>query len=633
MNDNIDNVDNNDNNDINNNNNIMDRYKYLNKSENNIDFNRFNDHNKTYEVERIDISNIFWDSLMNNKIILLAMIPLFIGYYLQDTVFTRSIAKVTTNVPAFVHNIDIKKVLIVMLPYIVALVLFYISNVITTKAINKIELETIQELTNKLIESIKTSKKQININDIILHIKKVSDTKSIYTVLVTYIIPTIIIGLGLLYNFIQIDGKYSLLVILIFIVMMLITMKLEFSSIDHAYNTENSTNAIYDEIHEIITNMDTVITSNTQEEEMKKVKAAKDKTYELACISTVHTNSTTYGLQAISIVAMLGINYLAYRMYYAGRIDEVMFTSTILLSLLFMDYYNYSIQGIKNLINSMGRYNETKNYFNDFLIIKKSAEQLKREFVLKILEGNITIKNLSIVYKNNEIFKGLNLQINGNSVTGLLGPIGSGKTSILKALAGIVDYTGDILIDGQNLADATYESITHNIAYISQHPKLFNKSIYYNINYGSNYTQDEISTKLKDLGVSSFIDSFPNGLDTIVGKEGNNVSGGQKQFIALLRSLIQNKSILLLDEPTSSLDTKNKNIFMQLIKNIKNKNIIISTHDKQIMPLFKNVIDVSKLKTPLSETEQTYRLDRYADNYTNRNKSKVESVYEHKVFY
>jgi ABC-type multidrug transport system fused ATPase/permease subunit len=577
------------------NNNIMNPYN------NPTDFNN----NDTDEIERIDISDIFWNSLMNNKILLFAMVPLFIGYYLQDVVFTKSIAQLTTHLTEFVDDISIMKVFIFILPYIVALILFYVSNVITSQSTSRIELDTIYELINKIIESISTSKKQINVNDLIIHIKKIGDTKSIYTVLVTYIIPTIIIGIGLLYNFIQIDGKYSLLVILIFIVLMMVTAKLEFDSIDHAYNMENSTNVIYDEIHEIISNIDSVITSNTQEESMEYVKNANDKTYELASINNLHNNNTTYGLQVISIVAILGINYLAYRMYYMKQIDATMLTSTVLLSLLFMDYYNYSVQGVKNLINSIGRYNETRSYFKEFTIIKQSNVKKSKQNILKVNEGNISINNLTINYGNNIILNNVTIQIKGHSVTGLVGSIGSGKTTILKALIGIISYNGDILIDGQILKDCSYESIVENIAYISQHPKLFNKSIYYNINYGSNYTTDEILNKLKNFNLIPFINSFPNGLDTIVGKEGGNISGGQKQLIALIRSLIQNKLILLLDEPSSSLDSKTKNIFIQLIKSIKNKTIIISTHDNQIMSLFDNVIDISKIKNQSYVSEES----------------------------
>lgn len=558
---------------------------------------------------------------MNNKIVIFATIPLFVGYYLQDTIFTRSIAKVTSDIPTFVQDIDILKVLTVFLPYLVALVLFYVSNIITTKTLSKIELESIEELTNKIIHSIKTSKKQINVNDLLLHIKKISGAKSIYAILITYIIPTIIVGIGLVYNFIQVDGTYSLIVAILIISMMIITVKLEIDSVGYAYKTESSSNSLYDEIHEIMTNIDSVLTSNTQEKEIKHIDAVKNKTYELSSTSEINNHNTTYGLQLISIFAMFGINYLAYRLYTAKRIDASILTATVLMSLLFMDYYNYCIHAISDLINSIGRFKEVNAYFKDFKIINKSQEQIDREITLKITNGNIEFKNVNIKYDNKDIFKNFNLFIQGGKTTGLLGPIGSGKTTILKSLAGITGYTGDILIDGQNIQNSTYESIVENIAYIPQHPKLFNKSIYYNINYGSCYTKEEIIKKLEELKLLTFINSFPNKLDTIVGKEGSKLSGGQRQFVALIRAIIQNKSILLLDEPSSSLDKKNKKLFIELMNNLRGKKtIIISTHDVEIMQLFDKKIDVMNEKN---------KKDTNKNNHISRDEHDVENEEEY----
>lgn len=573
--------------------------------------------NNNDNLERIDIGNILWNAFLNNKLIIMSILPLFVGYYLQDTIFTQSIASVTSDIPGFVKDIDTKKVLIVLIPYLVALVLFYVSNVISAKTISRIELDAISELTDKLIESIKTSKKPINVNDLMIHIKKVYDTKNIYTIVVTYIIPTLIVAIGLIYNFIQSDGPTSLWVILILIVMMMITTKLEFDSIDNAYNTEEASNKLFDEIHEVMTNIDSVITSDTKDFEMKNVNTMGEKTYELSCISELNNSNTTYGLQAVSIVAMMGINYMSYRLYAQGRITAPTFTSTVLLSLLFMDYYNYCIHAIGDLITSMGRYYETRQYFYDFIIDTSLEKEKDRMINLKTTRGDITFKDVTLEYENKIIFDKFNLNIKGGTINGLLGPIGSGKTTMLKMLAGIVDYKGDILIDNQNLRHCTYESIVEHIAYIPQHPKLFNRTVYYNINYGSSYTKEEITKKLDSLGLTPFINSLAKKLDTVVGKEGSKLSGGQRQFVSLIRAIIQNKTIFLLDEPSSSLDTANKKIFMDLIKNIKNKTIIVSTHDKQIMSLFDRVINIGKRnENKDNKSEDRKEIRKYSGAYS-----------------
>ena len=93
-----------------------------------------------------------------------------------------------------------------------------------------------------------------------------------------------------------------------------------------------------------------------------------------------------------------------------------------------------------------------------------------------------------MTYGNTTIINNLTLKIPGNKIIGLVGSSGSGKTTILKIIAGITDYEGNVLIDSQNLKQCSYISIVNNIGYVSQHPKLFNKSIYYNINNVNNIT-------------------------------------------------------------------------------------------------------------------------------------------------
>jgi ABC-type multidrug transport system fused ATPase/permease subunit len=566
---------------------------------------------------RIELGLILWESIQNNKMLFLSTIPLFTAYYFQDIIFTRSLAKVTSDIPDFVKDIDINKLLGVMLPYIVALILFYISNVLSTQTIAKIELETVSKLTDKLIESIKTSKQPINVNELMIHIKKIYETKNIYHIVVNYIIPTFIVAFGLIYNFIQNDGTSSIIVIILIIVLIIVTMKLEIDSITSAYNVEEASNNLFDEIHEVMVNIDSVITSDTKEYEMKNVNDKVDISYDKAYINELNNNNTTYGLQLFNIMLMLCINYLSYNLYSQGKIDVSMFTSTVLMTILLMDYYNYCIHAIGDLIDNLGRYSETRNYFNEFIIGNASEKKDLRHITLKTTAGEIIFKNMSLIYESKTVFDKFNLKIRGGTVTGLIGPIGSGKSTLMKMLAGIIDYEGEILIDGQNLKNCTYESIVEHIAYIPQHPKLFNRSVYYNINYGSSYSKEEIINKLNKLGLAPFINSLGQKLDTIAGKEGSKLSGGQKQFVALIRAIIQNKTILLLDEPSSSLDATNKELLMHLIKNIKDKTIIISTHDKQIMALFDRVVDLGKPDSMIEKkskpmyTQDQYNIDIY----------------------
>uniref|UniRef100_A0A6C0DYZ0 ABC transporter domain-containing protein n=1 Tax=viral metagenome TaxID=1070528 RepID=A0A6C0DYZ0_9ZZZZ len=539
----------------------------------------------------ININKILLRSIMNNKILLLSIIPLFFGYYLQDNIFIRMLSKVTSNIPEFIKDINLSKLFILLLPYLLAVVLFYISNIISASTMPKIELEAVTNLLDKIIQSIQTTKKQINVNDLVLHIKKIAGTKNVYRIIVTYIIPTFVLSMALIYNFLKNNTKYGLLVIFMLVFLMLMTIKVEYDNLGDAYKAEESVNDLYDEIHEIMTNLDTVVTSNTKEKEMKNIKLARNTTHSLFVHGEVTNNTSTYGLQLLSIGIVLSMNYMAYRLYTQNKIDTPVFVSIALTSTLLMDYYNYCIHAVGELIMNLGRHVEAVSYFSDFKIKKNNDVNKHKKLVIN--DAYIKFENINLTYGDKVIFKNFNLAIEGNKKTGIRGNMGCGKSTLLKMLAGIIDFKGKIYIDKQ---DISKHNCTEKLAYISQHPKLFDNTVLYNLNYGSNLSQREIEKKIDEMKLTTFFNSLPNKLETKVGKEGANLSGGQKQYVALMRALIQNKQILLLDEPTSSLDTSSKTIFMDVIRSITNKTIIISTHDQELVPIFDTVIKLEEEK-------------------------------------
>lgn len=539
----------------------------------------------------ININKILLRSIMNNKILLLSIIPLFFGYYLQDNIFIRMLSKVTSNIPEFVKDVNLSKLFILLLPYLLAVVLFYISNIISASTMPKIELEAITNLLDKIIQSIQTTKKQINVNDLVLHIKKIAGTKNVYRIIVTYIIPTFVLSMALIYNFLKSNTKYGILVIFMLVFLMIMTVKVEYDNLGDAYKAEESVNDLYDEIHEIMTNLDTVVTSNTKEKEMKNIKLARNTTHNLFVHGEVTNNTSTYGLQLLSIGIVLSMNYMAYRLYTQNKINTPVFVSIALTSTLLMDYYNYCIHAVGELIMNLGRHVEAVSYFSDFKIKKNNDINKHKKLVLN--DAYIKFENINLAYGDKVIFKNFNLAIEGNKKTGIRGNMGCGKSTLLKMLAGIIDFKGKIYIDKQ---DISKHNCTEKLAYISQHPKLFDNTVLYNLNYGSNLSQHEIEKKIDEMKLTTFFNSLPNKLETKVGKEGANLSGGQKQYVALMRALIQNKQILLLDEPSSSLDTSSKTIFMDVIRSITNKTIIISTHDQELLPIFDTVVNLEEEK-------------------------------------
>ena len=158
----------------------------------------------------------------------------------------------------------------------------------------------------------------------------------------------------------------------------------------------------------------------------------------------------------------------------------------------------------------------------------------------------------------------------------------------------IIPYTGNVYIDGQNTSEYKHNAIIRNIGYIPQNPKLFNRTILENLTYGTDKDIKQVSEIIEQFGLSEIFNSYDKKLYTNVGRNGERLSGGQRQLVYILRALINNKKILLLDEPTSALDSEYKKILLDLLQKITGKTMIVVTHDKDTLQLFDRILVFDK---------------------------------------
>jgi len=214
----------------------------------------------------------------------------------------------------------------------------------------------------------------------------------------------------------------------------------------------------------------------------------------------------------------------------------------------------------------------------DITIDIKDSDDAKDIIVKK---GSIKFNNVNFEYNYNEpILKNLNFEIKENQTVGLVGPTGSGKTTIASLIHRFYEIkNGNILIDDQDLQKVTQSSLSDNISMVLQDPIIFSGTVEDNIKYKAIATREEVIEASKVVGSHDFIMTLPKGYDTILEESGANISIGQRQLLSFARALLLDSRIFILDEATSYIDSyTERQIQRALDEVLKNRTGIIIAH-------------------------------------------------------
>jgi ATP-binding cassette subfamily B protein len=190
---------------------------------------------------------------------------------------------------------------------------------------------------------------------------------------------------------------------------------------------------------------------------------------------------------------------------------------------------------------------------------------------LQVMKGALRFEAVRFCYDpGREILSGLDLDIPPGTSCAIVGPSGAGKSTIARLLYRFYDPTaGRITIDGQDIAEISQKSLRGAIGIVPQDTVLFNDTIGYNIGYGrEGASQDEIEAAARGAAIDRFIAALPEGYDSMVGERGLKLSGGEKQRVAIARTLLKNPPILVLDEATSALDSRTEDAIQQTLDRV-----------------------------------------------------------------
>jgi ATP-binding cassette, subfamily B, heavy metal transporter len=240
-------------------------------------------------------------------------------------------------------------------------------------------------------------------------------------------------------------------------------------------------------------------------------------------------------------------------------------------------------------LNFMGMvYREIKQAVTDietmFSILARDPEIADRPGAkaLEVSEGAIRFENVGFAYEpERQILKGLTLDVPAGRTVAIVGPSGAGKSTISRLLFRFYDVTGGrILIDGQDIRDVTQSSLRAQIGMVPQDTVLFNDTIRYNIRYGRwEATNEQVEEAARLAQIDGFIRLSPHGYETEVGERGLKLSGGEKQRVAIARTILKGPPILVLDEATSALDSHTEKEIQDALERVsRNRTTVVIAH-------------------------------------------------------
>lgn len=393
------------------------------------------------------------------------------------------------------------------------------------------------------------------------------------------ILPTLIeIGLVTVILYYHFDYRFSLITFLtiggyIAFTLIVTDWRLKYRRKMNEKDSEANTKAI-----DSLLNYETVKYFGNEAHEYKRFDKALAG-YERAAIqSQTSLSLLNVGQGGIIGAGLIAIMLLTAQGVVSGEysLGDFVLVNTYLIQLyLPLNFLGFVYREIKRSLTDMDKMFELLEQHTDINDRSDSKD-------LEVQQGSVSFNNVSFGYHSDRvILKDVQFTVPSGKSIAIVGPSGAGKSTISRLLFRFYDVNeGSITIDGQDLREVTQSSVRNAIGVVPQDTVLFNDTIFYNIQYGNpQASPNDVYNAAKMAKIHDFVETLPKGYDTVVGERGLKLSGGEKQRVAIARTILKNPSILLFDEATSALDSQTEKEIQKSLQEVsENRTTLIIAH-------------------------------------------------------
>lgn len=462
--------------------------------------------------------------------------------------------------------------------YIISAILNYVQGVVVSKISAKYTMDLRRKVNRKMEKlPLKYFDKKSHGEVLSLITNDIDKISQNLSNALTETVTCIVSLLGMLIMMFSINVTMTLAIIIILPICMMLTIKIASKGQKYFTYRQEGLAKVDTKVEEMLRNHNIIKVFNSEDKILKDFNKENDSLADNTWKSTfiggiMHPIMMLIGNLSYVVIAFLGGLFVIQGKITVGNIQS------------FITYAKNFTNPIGNLASIMTELESmiaASERVEDYLL-EEEEKKLENPVLLENVKGNITFDHVKFGYDENKpIIKDFSAYVEKGKKIAIVGPTGSGKTTLVKLLMRFYDVnSGSILIDGINIQDVDRNELRKNIGMVLQDTWLYSDTIMENIRYGKlDATDDEVIEASKEAQVHHFIQTLPNSYNMQINEETSNISEGQKQLLTIARAILRDPKVLILDEATSSVDTRTEELIQKAMDSLmKGRTSFIIAH-------------------------------------------------------